>query len=411
MFEKPQYVEMNLFKAPKHSYTNFLDISKYTTTWKVNLYMSFFLILITIYYFFIDYMSFKIYSYGFLISLLGLLVLYLTRNYFTTTIVLVLTLLILVFISIFFLNVKSDVLETEWLMVILVFAFFKLGDKLGIIVLSTVITLFSIYILFAYRGDVSITNYSTEMFVGFLIEFTFPMFILVYYVYLSVKSNQISESNLRSAHSILQDQYLKIKEQNEEKTVLLKEIHHRVKNNLQVITSLLRLQSSDLKQGDVKIHFDDAINRIMTMSLIHQKMYQKENLSLIDTKDYFNTLIADLITSLSINIPVQLSIKSEIDFIGSKSFVPLALIISELVSNSLKHAFVNDGFISIEFIRNENYIDVTYFDNGNWQEKQEHTSFGVQLIETLCRQLSGQYNREILPKGTIYKLIALDVNH
>lgn len=402
---------MKLFKAPKHSYTNFLDISKYTTTWKVNLYMSFFLILITIYYFFIDDMSFKIYSYGFLISLLGLLVLYLTRNYFTTTIVLVLTLLILVFISIFFLNVKSDVLETEWLMVILVFAFFKLGDKLGIIVLSTVITLFSIYILFAYRGDVSITNYSTEMFVGFLIEFTFPMFILVYYVYLSVKSNQISESNLRSAHSILQDQYLKIKEQNEEKTVLLKEIHHRVKNNLQVITSLLRLQSSDLKLGDVKIHFDDAINRIMTMSLIHQKMYQKENLSLIDTKDYFNTLIADLITSLSINIPVQLSIKSEIDFIGSKSFVPLALIISELVSNSLKHAFVNDGFISIEFIRNENYIDVIYFDNGNWQEKQEHTSFGVQLIETLCRQLSGQYNREILPKGTIYKLIALDVNH
>ena len=402
---------MKLFKAPKHSYTNFLDISKYTTTWKVNLYMSFFLILITIYYFFIDDMSFKIYSYGFLISLLGLLVLYLTRNYFTTTIVLVLTLLMLVFFSIFFLNVKSDVLETEWLMVILVFAFFKLGDKLGIIVLSTVITLFSIYILFAYRGDVSITNYSTEMFVGFLIEFTFPMFILVYYVYLSVKSNQISESNLRSAHSILQDQYLKIKEQNEEKTVLLKEIHHRVKNNLQVITSLLRLQSSDLKQGDVKIHFDDAINRIMTMSLIHQKMYQKENLSLIDTKDYFNTLIADLITSLSINIPVQLSIKSEIDFIGSKSFVPLALIISELVSNSLKHAFVNDGFISIEFIRNENYIDVIYFDNGNWQEKQEHTSFGVQLIETLCRQLSGQYNREILPKGTIYKLIALDVNH
>ena len=59
-------------------------------------------------------------------------------------------------------------------MVILVFAFFKLGDKLVIIVLSTVITLFSIYILFAYRGDVSITNYSTEMFVGFLIEFTFP---------------------------------------------------------------------------------------------------------------------------------------------------------------------------------------------------------------------------------------------
>lgn len=401
---------MNLFKAPKHSYTNFLDISKYTTTWKVNLYMSFFLILITIYYFFIDDMSFKIYSYGFLISLLGLLVLYFTRNYFTTTIVLVLTLLMLVFFSIFFLNVKSDVLETEWLMVILVFAFFKLGDKLGIIVLSTVLTLFSIYILFAYRGDVSITNYSTEMFVGYLIEFTFPMFILVYYVYLSVKSNQISESNLRSAHSILQDQYLKIKEQHEEKTVLLKEIHHRVKNNLQVITSLLRLQSSDLNQNDVKIHFDDAINRIMTLSLIHQKMYQKDNLSLIDTQDYFNTLIADLITSLSVNIPVQLKINSEIDYIGTKSFVPLALIISELVSNSLKHAFKNDGFIAIDFVKEDHLVHVRYFDNGNWKDGQEKSSFGIQLVQTLCRQLGGTYKREILSKGTTYHLIALDVN-
>ena len=276
--------------------------------------------------------------------------------------------------------------------------------------MSTVITLFSIYILFAYRGDVSITNYSTEMFVGFLIEFTFPMFILVYYVYLSVKSNQISESNLRSAHSILQDQYLKIKEQHEEKTVLLKEIHHRVKNNLQVIISLLRLQSSDLNQKDVIIHFDDAINRIMTLSLIHQKMYQKDNLTLIDTQDYFNTLIADLITSLSINIPVQLKITSEIDYIGTKSFVPLALIISELVSNSLKHAFKNEGFISIDFVKNEQRINVIYSDNGSWKNGQEKNSFGIQLIHTLCRQLSGEYQREILAEGTTYKLIALDVN-
>ncbi len=400
---------MNLFKAPKHSYTNFLDISKYLTTWKVNLYMSFYLMLITAYYFFVDDLSFKIYSGGFLISLLGLLVLYLTRNYFTTTIVLVLSLLFFVFFSIFFLNVKSDVLETEWLLVILVFAFFKLGEIIGILVLSSVLILFSIYILFAYRGDVSISNYSSVMFIGFLIEFSFPMFILVYYVYLSVKSNQISESNLRSAHSILQDQYLKIKEQHEEKTVLLKEIHHRVKNNLQVIISLLRLQSSDLNQKDVIIHFDDAINRIMTLSLIHQKMYQKDNLTLIDTQDYFNTLIADLITSLSINIPVQLKITSEIDYIGTKSFVPLALIISELVSNSLKHAFKNEGFISIDFVKNEQRINVIYSDNGSWKNGQEKNSFGIQLIHTLCHQLSGEYQREILAKGTTYQLIALDV--
>jgi two-component sensor histidine kinase len=179
---------------------------------------------------------------------------------------------------------------------------------------------------------------------------------------------------------------------------------------LQVITSLLRLQSSDLNQNDVKIHFDDAINRIMTLSLIHQKMYQKDNLSLIDTQDYFNTLIADLITSLSVNIPVQLKINSEIDYIGTKSFVPLALIISELVSNSLKHAFKNDGFIAIDFLKNNHLINVRYFDNGNWKDEQEKSSFGIQLVQTLCRQLGGNYKREILSKGTTYHLLELDVN-
>ena len=233
---------------------------------------------------------------------------------------------------------------------------------------------------------------------------------MVSYVHLSVKSNNISEKKLRSTNAVLKEQFLKIKEQNEEKTILLKEIHHRVKNNLQVIISLLRLQSSDLNQKDVNIHFDDAINRIMTLSLIHQKMYQKDNLTLIDTQDYFKTLIADLITSLSVNIPVQLKINSEIDYIGTKSFVPLALIISELVSNSLKHAFKNDGFIAIDFVKEGHLIHVRYFDNGNWKDEQENSSFGIQLVQTLCRQLGGTYKREILSKGTTYHLIELDVN-
>lgn len=402
---------MNFLKAPSHSYTEFLDISKYNTTWVVNFYMSLFLFVISFYYFFVDAYNFKIYFYGFVVSLFGYLIMYLTRSYFITTLFLVSSILISIFLFIYFLNNKSDIIEIEWLLMLLVFTFFKLGQKYGIVLLLIIIALYTNYVFNYYDGDVSLLNYSFPMLVGYILEFAFPMFIMVYYLYLSVKSNKISEKNLRSTHAVLQEQYLKIKQQNEEKTVLLKEIHHRVKNNLQVITSLLRLQSSDLIQKDVSIHFDDAINRIMTMSLIHQKMYQKDNLSLIDTKDYFNTLIADLITSLSINIPVQLKITSEIDFIGSKSFVPLALIISELVSNSLKHAFANDGFISIDFVKNGEYIDVTYFDNGNWKAQPERTSFGIQLIETLCRQLSGRYNREILSKGTIYKLTALDVNH
>ncbi|MEY4521378.1 MAG: hypothetical protein RIT10_563 [Bacteroidota bacterium] len=401
---------MNLFKAPRHSYTEFLDITKYNTTWIVNIYMTLFLFIISFYYFFVDTYNFKIYFFGFLISLFGYLIMYLTRSYFTTTLFLVSSVLISIFAFIYFLDNKSDIVEIEWLLMLLVFTFYKLGLKYGIALLTIIVTLYTNYVFNFYDGDVSLVNYSFPMLIGYIFEFSFPMFIMVYYLYLSVKSNKISEKKLRSTHAVLQEQFLKIKEQHEEKTVLLKEIHHRVKNNLQVITSLLRLQSSDLNQNDVKIHFDDAINRIMTLSLIHQKMYQKDNLSLIDTQDYFNTLIADLITSLSVNIPVQLKINSEIDYIGTKSFVPLALIISELVSNSLKHAFKNDGFIAIDFVKNNHLINVRYFDNGNWKDEQEKSSFGIQLVQTLCRQLGGTYKREILSKGTTYHLLELDVN-
>lgn len=393
---------MNIFKAPSHSYTEFLDISNYNNTWSMSIYIMITLFFLSIFYYPIDFQSFILYSFGFLISLLGLFVIYLTRNYIKATIILVLFGLVLVYYSIFFLNVKSDVLEVEWLLVLLVFTFFKLGKLAGILLIGIEISLFSLYIFVYYRGDISIVNYSTPLLIGFIIEFSFPMFILVYYVHLSVHSNNVSEQNLRSAHTILQEQYAKIKDQNEEKTVLLKEIHHRVKNNLQVITSLLRLQSSDLNQNNVNIHFDDAINRIMTMSLIHQKMYQKENLALIDIKDYFNTLINDLIKSLSVNVPVHLTINSEIDFIGSKSFVPLALIISELVSNSMKYAFKEEGSITIDFIKKKQTINLIYFDNGSWKSQVNSKSFGIQLVETLCKQLGGVYSQKIESTGTTF---------
>ena len=200
--------------------------------------------------------------------------------------------------------------------------------------------------------------------------------------------------------------------QNLEKTALLQEIHHRVKNNLQVITSLLRLQAAEIESSDAKIHFNEAINRVMTMSLIHQKMYQEKNVSQIDSSDYFKTLIEDIIRSSSIHIPIEIEVVSKLEKVGSKTIVPLALLIAELVSNSMKHAFLKSGKISVYF--SEEYagnFTVVFKDNGVWKEQTSDSTFGLQLIETFTEQLEGTYSRDSEKSGTLYQfsLANLDV--
>ncbi len=114
---------------------------------------------------------------------------------------------------------------------------------------------------------------------------------------------------------------------------------------------------------------------------------------------------------MSVNVPVHLTINSEIDFIGSKSFVPLALIISELVSNSMKYAFKEEGSITIDFIKKKQTINLIYFDNGSWKSQVNSKSFGIQLVETLCKQLGGVYSQKIESTGTTFFLSHLDLSH
>ena len=112
--------------------------------------------------------------------------------------------------------------------------------------------------------------------------------------------------------------------QNREKEVMLKEIHHRAKNNLQVITSLLRLQSSELK-GEQADTFTEAINGVKSMALIHEQMYQSDMISNFDLKSYLTALTNDLISTYSVKMPIELNIESDIRHIGSKSIVPISL--------------------------------------------------------------------------------------
>jgi two-component sensor histidine kinase len=194
-----------------------------------------------------------------------------------------------------------------------------------------------------------------------------------------------------------------VNDQNNEKTVLLKEIHHRIKNNLQIISSLSRMQSRDIDDEKTIKLLEDAINRVIAMSLIHEKMYQSNNLSKINLKNYLETLSSELITSYSINTPVSIKVDTELELVTPKFLVSFALIFNELITNSLKHGLKHktSGVIKIKIIKNESTLEITYFDNGNWIESTNKKSFGLELIDTLTEQLDGKYKRDH-SSGTLY---------
>lgn len=189
----------------------------------------------------------------------------------------------------------------------------------------------------------------------------------------------------------------KIRYKNEKIETLMRELHHRVKNNLQVISSLLGLQSMKLKDSAAKKAVAEGKERIRAMSLIHQRLYQHEEVTSLDVKDYIEHLVNELVKSygytgnlrLTINVP-QLSLNAD-------TSLPIGLIINELVTNSLKYAFeeVDEPIIdvSLEEIR-ENQFQLMLRDNGPGLPSHinvaESSTFGLRLVNLLVKQLGGK---------------------
>lgn len=183
-----------------------------------------------------------------------------------------------------------------------------------------------------------------------------------------------------------------------EKEVLLKEIHHRVKNNLQVTSSLLNLQSGFIKDEHAKELFAESQNRIRSMALVHEKLYQSSDLSRIKLLDYIESLAQLLLRSYSVNSnTIQLKISGDAILLSVDTAVPCGLMINELLSNCLKHAFPNNRGgeiqIKIETSEHENVI-LSVMDNGIGLPSdfnlEQVSSLGLQLVRTLVKQLNGQ---------------------
>lgn len=196
-----------------------------------------------------------------------------------------------------------------------------------------------------------------------------------------------------------------------EKETLLKEIHHRVKNNLQVIASLLRLQSRYLKDDESRAMFDESQNRVHSISLVHEKLYRADNLARIDFNDYLVTLTKGLTDSWrGSDESIQVQVQAEGVQLAVDTAIPCGLIVTELVTNALKHAFPDGagGCIGVAACEEpEGWLRLTVHDNGKGLPEKldfrKSGSLGLELVNSLVRQLGAKLEITRSP-GTTFQI-------
>lgn len=192
----------------------------------------------------------------------------------------------------------------------------------------------------------------------------------------------------------------RIKASLREKEVLLREIHHRVKNNLAIVSSLLSLQSRYTTDDFHRQMFQDAQNRIRSMAVAHEKLYQTENLAVLKMNEYVNTLVDHLLVSFkTLGRPVRLARNLEEVNLAIETVVPVGIILTELLSNCFKHAFPDHQGSEITVTlrsKGGNAFELIVADNGIGMPASVDlvtpNTFGLSLVKTFSQQIAGQFS-------------------
>ncbi len=233
------------------------------------------------------------------------------------------------------------------------------------------------------------------------------VFIVIVLLYVRYRSKQQANKRLSAAYTtleqkniIIEDKTKKLQESLSERELLLKEIHHRVKNNLQVISGLLELQKEELIEEGSKAAFDEGQSRVKSISLIHQNLYQNENLGSVRFKTFVNELIGQ-VKDVFESADYKMNVKTEMtdDVLDIDTAVPLGLIINELLTNSYKYATVKGKIGTIKITlhdkKNGNF-ELNYSDSGPGIKEGVNfdtaASLGLRLIKGLAGQLGGGTN-------------------
>ncbi len=201
----------------------------------------------------------------------------------------------------------------------------------------------------------------------------------------------------QKSNALLTDKNQTIARSLHERETLLKEIHHRVKNNLQIISSLLSLQSKTTNDAATQGAISESRNRVKSMSLIHEQLYQEDTISGVEIKDYITRLVSSLTSSYGLDTDrVEIQIEAENILLDVDSAIPLGLIINELVSNAMKYAFPDQrtGVILILLKDNMNELLLRVQDDGVGMDtsKKTNQSFGLSMVNSLMRKLKAEMN-------------------
>ncbi|MGB3870466.1 MAG: histidine kinase dimerization/phosphoacceptor domain -containing protein [Flavobacteriales bacterium] len=210
----------------------------------------------------------------------------------------------------------------------------------------------------------------------------------------------------------LQEEKDKLELANQRIQTLIREIHHRVKNNLQVVASMLRLQSGNIQDEQLLQVFAQSQSRVASMALIHEKLYKGNDLAQVDLSQYIKDLFAELVQLNKVRESIRYRTAIAPDLVlDLDTMVPLGLILNELITNSFKHAFTEgqDGFINLRIHRAEqNRFDLHYSDNGTGispeKRNMDSGTLGHSLIESLVEQLNGFMTLDSDGKGTRYHI-------
>lgn len=225
---------------------------------------------------------------------------------------------------------------------------------------------------------------------NFLAAMVLGLLIIVFLVFLQFRQKQISNTLLTERNQAIGHALT-------ERETLLKEIHHRVKNNLQIISSLLSLQSKNVVDEAAQNAVNESRNRVKSMSLIHEQLYTEENVAGVAMFSYIEHLVQSLASSYGVNRDkIELNVQADPFILDVDSAIPIGLILNELVSNSLKYAFPNgqSGSVTVLLKKEGDELKLSVLDNGVGMndENKIKNSFGLSLVNSLMRKLKAEMN-------------------